>query len=112
MLTQEIVNTFIRENEKQTKQLEKEMRELAERQCSHVKTCEDCLLLPNCIDARDFARYRRVFGKNPCEIYKQRKWTPIPCRCGGRLSEIRLHDGKAYRHCYSCHFDFYFEKGE
>lgn len=26
--------------------------------------------------------------------------------CGGTLSEIREHNGKKYRHCYSCHFEF------
>lgn len=40
----------------------------------------------------------------PCDY-----WQKFPCPfCGGALSEIRLHDGKKYRHCYSCHFDFYF----
>ena len=29
--------------------------------------------------------------------------------CGGKLSAIREHDGKRYRHCYSCHFDQYEE---
>lgn len=34
-------------------------------------------------------------------------WVPLPCpKCGGILSEIRVHDGKAYRHCYACHFEF------
>jgi len=38
----------------------------------------------------------------PCD-----DWEPIPCkRCGGALSEIREHNGKRYRHCYSCHFEF------
>ena len=34
-------------------------------------------------------------------------WEPIRCRCGGALSEIREHNGKRYRHCYSCHFEFF-----
>ena len=33
-------------------------------------------------------------------------WKPILCRCGGVLSEIRENNGKKYRHCYSCHFEF------
>ncbi len=34
-------------------------------------------------------------------------WKPIPCpSCGGILSEIREHNGKKYRHCYACHFEF------
>lgn len=37
-------------------------------------------------------------------------WKPIRCRCGGTLSEIREHNGKRYRHCYSCHFDFFEEE--
>ena len=40
------------------------------------------------------------------------RWEPIPCkRCGGALSEIREHNGKRYRHCYSCHMEF-FEDGQ
>ena len=35
------------------------------------------------------------------------RWEPIRCRCGGALSEIREHNGKRYRHCYSCHSEFY-----
>ena len=27
-------------------------------------------------------------------------------RCGGTLSEIREHNGRRYRHCYACHFEF------
>ena len=26
--------------------------------------------------------------------------------CGGKLSEVRDHEGKKYRHCYGCHFDW------
>ena len=37
------------------------------------------------------------------------RWEKVPrCHfCGGKLSEIRYHDGRKYRHCYSCHFDQY-----
>lgn len=46
-------------------------------------------------------------------------WEPIHCRlCGGPLSEIREHKIKVgdeevirhYRHCYSCHMEFYKEE--
>ena len=37
-------------------------------------------------------------------------WKPIPCKyCGGPLSEIREHNGRKYRHCYSCHSEFFEE---
>lgn len=40
--------------------------------------------------------------EKPCNI-----WEPIPCPlCGGILSEIREHNGKKYRHCYACHFEY------
>lgn len=26
--------------------------------------------------------------------------------CGGKLSEEKEHNGKRYRHCYGCHFDW------
>ena len=43
--------------------------------------------------------------------YDHSKWKKIPCqRCGGALSEIREHNGKRYRHCYSCHFEFFEEE--
>lgn len=33
-------------------------------------------------------------------------WKPLRCRCGGALSTTKEHNGKKYRHCYSCHFEF------
>lgn len=34
-------------------------------------------------------------------------WTSIPCpHCGGTLSTTREYNGKKYRHCYACHFEF------
>lgn len=43
---------------------------------------------------------------NP-EIFYCFDWRKIPCkRCGGALSEIREHNGRKYRHCYACHFEF------
>ena len=51
-------------------------------------------------------------------------WKPIPCpHCGGPLSEKRKYrygggpigelakySGKWYRHCYSCHAEFFVEE--
>lgn len=58
------------------------------------KSCENCSS-----ECKGFA--------SPCPW-----WNPIPCRyCGGALSETREHNGKKYRHCFACHFEF-FEEGE
>ena len=40
------------------------------------------------------------------------KATGARCKCGGLMSEIRYYDGRPYRHCYSCHADFYLEDRE
>ena len=32
--------------------------------------------------------------------------------CGGKLSEEKEHEGKRYRHCYGCHFDYYITEEE
>ena len=46
-----------------------------------------------------------------CITRKVSGWNPIPCKnCGGALSEIREHNGRRYRHCYACHFEFFEEK--
>ena len=35
-------------------------------------------------------------------------WGGSRCpHCGGPLSEIREHNGKQLRHCFSCHFEYY-----
>lgn len=47
---------------------------------------------------------RGIETKKPCI-----DWEPILCRCGGALSEVREHNGKKYRHCYSCHGEFFLE---
>lgn len=32
---------------------------------------------------------------------------PVKCpKCGDSVSGVREHNGKKYRHCYSCHFEF------
>ena len=34
-------------------------------------------------------------------------WAKIPCPyCGGVLSELRQHNNRVYRHCFSCNFEF------
>ena len=39
------------------------------------------------------------------------EWKKLPCpRCGGALSTTREHNGRKYRHCYSCHKEFYLEE--
>jgi hypothetical protein len=59
------------------------------------KSCE------NCRDQECYEAQAGLFTEITCEC-----WEPIRCRCGGALSEIREHNGKRYRHCYSCHFEF------
>lgn len=52
---------------------------------------------------------RRKNRPSDCEICQGRPmlFTPLKCEhCGGQLSEIRYHNGKEYRHCFSCHFEF------
>jgi len=40
-------------------------------------------------------------------IVEQYPATVQSCRfCGGRLSEVRSHNGARYRHCFSCHFEW------
>ena len=69
------------------------------------KTCDNCA--------------RRI-----CHCENKNLWKPIPCpHCGGPLSELRKYrygggpiramaryDGKWYRHCYSCHAEFFVEE--
>ncbi len=60
------------------------------------KSCDNCGMFPLTTYCRE--KTNAVI----CDY-----WKPIPCkRCGGALSEIREHNGKKYRHCYSCHFEF------
>jgi len=62
------------------------------------KDCENCKD-KECYDAK-----AGLFHEIICW-----KWEPIRCRCGGALSTTRVHNGRRYRHCYSCHFEFYEE---
>lgn len=49
----------------------------------------------------------RNCSRHHCHCENLALWKPIPCpSCGGILSEVREHNGKRYRHCYSCHFEF------
>ena len=59
-----------------------------------------------------------------CSCENKKLWKPIPCHhCGGPLSELRKYrygggpigelakySGKWYRHCYSCHAEFFVEE--
>ena len=37
--------------------------------------------------------------------------TASRCSCGGLLSGIRYHDGKAYRQCHSCGLEYCIQDG-
>ena len=60
------------------------------------RSCENC---------KDYVCYHRMqmkgFSDALCDY-----WEPIRCRCGGVLSTTREHNGRKYRHCYACHFEF------
>ncbi len=59
------------------------------------KSCDNC--------SRDLCSSRLDKGACGC-------WKPMPCpHCGGALSITREHNGKRYRHCYSCHSEFFEE---
>lgn len=59
---------------------------------SDYKSCDNC----------GFRLCPWVFFDGTCPT-----WKPLPCpNCGGPLSTIREYNGKKYRHCYACHFEF------
>ena len=61
------------------------------------KSCNNCSNMDCSWDRDEF-----FFQFEICK-----RWKPMPCKnCGGALSKIREHNGKKYRHCYSCHFEF------
>ena len=63
----------------------------------------------NCRDLTCFAIMQNagIDVTEPCDT-----WKPLPCKsCGGTMSEIRIHNGRRYRHCFSCHFE-YDEEGD
>lgn len=63
-----------------------------------VKSCDNCGV-KGC---------SKSMSDEPCFA-----WERIECpNCGGALSELRFHRGKSYRHCYSCHFEYYKEETE
>lgn len=65
------------------------------------KSCKNCIKESTCLTVEKFKTVDK------CCIC----WHPLRCRCGGALSEIRYDTkNKPYRHCYSCHFDFYIEE--
>ena len=63
---------------------------------SDYKSCDNCYVFP-------LTTYCKVkINRIICDY-----WKPIPCpSCGGVLSDVREHNGKKYRHCYACHFEF------
>lgn len=76
-----------------------------------VKSCDNCRRARGeCIFIANPELKRiaeALVGGVPCD------WKPIECpNCGGALSELRFHRGKSYRHCYSCHFEYYKEETE
>lgn len=65
-------------------------------------SCDNCHDLSGCLAGK---YYLKDGVKYAC-----RQWKPIPCpRCGGALSTTREHNGRKYRHCYSCHGEFFME---
>ena len=63
------------------------------------KTCDNCGVFP-------LTNYCTIKTNTVICDY----WKPILCeRCGGPLSEVREHKGRKYRHCYSCHGEFFLE---
>ena len=62
----------------------------------------------NCENCKDQICYEFMVEQNIateeiCDYYE-----PLRCRCGGALSTTRYDkDGRPYRHCYSCHMEFY-----
>ena len=66
----------------------------------------DCLYIKKLlVDVPGIQYFGRVMINN-------KNQAPKECpNCGGVLSKTRYHYGKPYRHCFSCHFEFY-AKGE
>ena len=58
------------------------------------ETCNYSSAQPEC--------WKRYFT----EKYKELQQTNF-CRCGGRLSEVRYHNDRPYRHCFDCHREYY-----
>ena len=68
------------------------------------KSCDNC---------RYYAReqmYCLRFGCHTEDGAWCNNWEAVKCRFGGALSTTREHNGKKYRHCFACHFEF-FEEG-
>lgn len=62
----------------------------------------------NCENCKDqecyqFMKERGIVTEEICD-----DWEPLPCKyCHGSLSVLRYHNGRPYRHCASCNFEFY-----
>ncbi len=50
-----------------------------------------------------------LLSKWGCWMYERKKRKTPVCRCGGQMSDVLFHNGRPYRHCYSCNFDFFEE---
>ena len=48
-------------------------------------------------------RFRKFRTRNQSDTAEKIESCPF---CGGNMSEIREHNGKRYRHCYACHFEW------
>ncbi len=56
--------------------------------CGDIECAETLVLFPELME-------------KPCST-----WVKTPCPyCGGAMSEIKEHNGRCYRHCYSCHME-------
>lgn len=60
------------------------------------KSCDNCLSF-------------EIPGSLACDLCRDGDlWMKLDCpRCGGALSETRYHNGRPYRHCFSCHKEFF-----
>lgn len=80
--------------------------------------CDNCRFLRE-EQAEQFLMKRSCAQQAPDGVFLSdwgcRFYVPLPKHlphpfCGGPLSEIRRDiNGREYRHCYGCHFDYYLE---
>ena len=72
---------------------------------NHGRLIDSNILLQSMYNVCDDNSVYNVIFNIP-SIFEPKNDIEEKCRCGGTLSEIREHNGKKYRHCYSCHFEF------
>lgn len=70
-----------------------------------------CCGCPSNYNFFPFDKFRCKKMLEDCTICWTREIPNHDCKfCGGTLSDVRTDkDNKKYRHCYSCHFEFYIE---